>query len=340
MTPAPTAAVSRRRFLRRATVIGAASLGLLTHRVAGAQPPPEITRIRIVHVPAVCFAPQYLAEELLALEGFTDVQYVAVGTRSGPRAVADGRADVTMWPAAEYLAHLDAGRPLVVLAGVHGGCWELFGNDRVRSIRDLRGKSVSVAYLGEGQHLLLAAMLAYVGIDPREVKWVEADTYQRDAMTLFAEGRTDAFFGFPPQPQELRARGIGRVIVSTAEDKPWSQYFCCMFAANREFAQRYPAAAKRALRAILKATDVCASQPQRVARYLADHKYETRYDLSLDALSTVNFTWWRSVNPEDTLRFYALRLHEAGLIKTNPQKLIAQSTDWRFLNELKRELKG
>ena len=37
---------------------------------------------------------------------------------------------------------------------------------------------------------------------------------------------------------------------------------------------------------------------------------------------------------------YALRLHEAGLIKSSPQKVIAQGADWRFLNELKKELKG
>ncbi len=48
---------------------------------------------------------------------------------------------------------------------------------------------------------------------------------------------------------------------------------------------------------------------------------------------------WREYNPEDTVRFYALRLHEVGMIKSTPQKLIAQGTDWRFLNELKRELK-
>jgi hypothetical protein len=42
----------------------------------------------------------------------------------------------------------------------------------------------------------------------------------------------------------------------------------------------------------------------------------------------------------DAVRFYSLRLHEAGLIKSSPQKIIAQGTDWRFLNELKRELKG
>jgi NitT/TauT family transport system substrate-binding protein len=52
------------------------------------------------------------------------------------------------------------------------------------------------------------------------------------------------------------------------------------------------------------------------------------------------YTRWREANPEDTLRFYALRLHEVGMIKTSPEKLIAQGTDWRFLNELKKELKA
>ena len=42
----------------------------------------------------------------------------------------------------------------------------------------------------------------------------------------------------------------------------------------------------------------------------------------------------------DTMRFYALRMHEAGMIKSSPQKIIADGTDWRFLNELKRELKA
>jgi NitT/TauT family transport system substrate-binding protein len=331
---------SRRHFLARASAAGIAALGGLDSRVARADAPPETSKVRIVHVPAVCFAPQYLAEELLRLEGFTDIEYLSLGTRSGPIALADGRADITMWPAAEFIPHLDAARPIVLLAGVHGGCWELFGNERVRSIRDLKGNTVSVSYLGSGQHVQLAAMLSYVGIDPREVKWLDANASWRDAMALFAEGKADAFFGFPPQPQELRARKIGHVIVSTAEDKPWNQYFCCMVGANREFAQRNPVATKRALRAFLKATDLCASNPQAVARYLADHNYETRFDLSLEALKTVNYRLWRDANPEDTLRFYALRLHEVGMIKSNPQKLIAQSTDWRFLNELKKELKA
>ena len=40
------------------------------------------------------------------------------------------------------------------------------------------------------------------------------------------------------------------------------------------------------------------------------------------------------------MRFYALRLREAGMVKSTPQKLIAQGTDWRFVEQLKKELKA
>jgi NitT/TauT family transport system substrate-binding protein len=56
-------------------------------------------------------------------------------------------------------------------------------------------------------------------------------------------------------------------------------------------------------------------------------------------LKQVPYNRWREYDPEDTIRFYSLRLREAGMIKSSPNKIISESTDWRFLNELKRELK-
>jgi len=159
-------------------------------------------------------------------------------------------------------------------------------------------------------------------------------------MRLLAEGRIDAFLGFPPQPQELRAKKIGHVVVNSAVDRPWSQYFCCMVVGNREFVRKHPVATKRAMRAILKAATMCALEPERAARALVDKGFTTRQDYALQAMREVPYGNWREYEPEDTVRFYALRLHEAGMIKSSPQKIIAQGTDWRFLNELKKELKG
>lgn len=113
-----------------------------------------------------------------------------------------------------------------------------------------------------------------------------------------------------------------------------------MVAARREFASRYPVATKRALRAFLKAADICTAEPERVARYLVAKGYEPRYEIGLEVLKSLPYNRWREADPEDTLRFHALRVHEVGMIKSTPQKLIAQGTDWRFLNELKTELKA
>jgi len=244
------------------------------------------------------------------------------------------------WNAGEFIPYLEAIKPVVVLAGVHSGCFEVFGNERVRSIRDIRGKTVAIMYYGGGDHILLSSMLAYVGINPREVSWVPGTSSLLDAMEVFASGKADAFVGFAQQPLELRARKIGKVIVNTSTDRPWSQYFCCMLGANRDFVQRYPVTTKRALRAILKAADICNSDPLKVARFLSDKQYEPRYQVGAELMKSLPYNRWREADPADTIRFHALRLLEVGMIKNNPEKLIAQGTNWRFLNELKKELKA
>jgi len=331
--------LTRRDFLIQTSAIGAATLFGLHHRRASGEPALETSKVRIVHTPAICMAPQYLAEELLRLEGFTEIEYLPLGNRTVPTVLAEGKADISMWDTPGLMPALDAGKPIVLLAGVHSGCYELFGNERVRTIRDLKGKAVAVQWGEGGARVLISSMLAYVGMSPHDVRWVAGEN-TRDAMDLFIEGKADGFIGFAPQPQELRAKKIGHVIVNTAQDRPWSQYFCCMVAANRDYAQRYPIATKRVLRAILKATDICSAEPAIAARYLADHGYERRYAIGLEVMKSLPYNRWREDDPEDTIRFHALRLHEVGMIKSSPQKLIAQGTDWRFLNELKKELKA
>jgi NitT/TauT family transport system substrate-binding protein len=123
-------------------------------------------------------------------------------------------------------------------------------------------------------------------------------------------------------------------------DRPWSQYFCCIAASNRAFVQQHPVATKRAVRALLKATDMCAVEPDRAAQLIVEKGFTPRYDYALQTMQEVPYAKWREYDPEDTVRFYALRLHEIGLIKSTPQKIISQGTDWRFFNELKQELKG
>ena len=163
-----------------------------------------------------------------------------------------------------------------------------------------------------------------------------------DAKKLFLEGRTDALLAYPPDAQELRARKVGHVILDTKQDRPWSQLLCCFVFGNREFVRRHPVATKRALRALLKATDLCSQDPARAARVLVEGKYTApeNYNYALQAIREIAYNQWREYDPDATVRFYALRLREVGMIKSSPQKIIAQGTDWRFLKELKKEMKG
>jgi NitT/TauT family transport system substrate-binding protein len=332
-------ASARRQFLLRGCALSAAgALGIHPDTVH-AEAAPETDRIRFAHAPFICVAPMYLAEQFLAMEGFSRWDYLPVGSRNPIDALASGKVDMAMWNAPELLPHLDAGRNVVVLAGLHGGCYQLFVHEGLRAVTDIKGRRAAVHYHGSGDHVMLSTMLAYVGIDPSHVTWVTGKD-MRNAMDLFAERQADAFVGYAQEPAELRQRKAGRVIVDTAQDRPWSQYFCCMIAANRDFLERNPVATKRAMRAIVKAADVCATDPQGVARFLAAKLYETRYPIGLEVMNGVDYARWRHDNPEDTLRFYGLRLREVGMLKSAPEKLIERGTDWRFLNELKRELKA
>jgi NitT/TauT family transport system substrate-binding protein len=133
---------------------------------------------------------------------------------------------------------------------------------------------------------------------------------------------------------------VGHVILSTAVDRPWSQYFCCTLAGNKEFVATHPVATKRVIRAVLKAADLCASAPESAAQLLVKGGFAPRYDYALETLRDVPYGIWREYDAEDTVRFWALRAHELGLIKSSPQQIIANGTDWRFLAEVKRELKA
>ena len=331
---------TRREFVTVLTMAGASDALGLEARSAAADAPPEIKKIRLVRIPGICIAPQYVAEDLLRTEGFTDVSYIQTPAGiEASRAVALGDADFTIIFSAPVILNIEAGAPVVLLGGVHVGCFELFATERVHSIRDLKGKRVAVQSLQSSQHIFLSSMAAYVGLDPgKDINWA---TYpSAESIRLLAEGKIDAFLAFPPEAQELRARKIGHVVVNSGADRPWSQYLCCMLAGNREFVRKNPIATKRVLRAILKASDLCALEPERSARTVIEKGYATNYEYALQTMRDVTYGKWRQYNPEDTVRFYALRLHEAGMIKSSPQKIVGQANDLRFFKELRQELKN
>ena len=142
--------ISRRRFLR--TLTGATAAGLVTvdARPVAAEPPPETTRLRLLKTPSLCWAPQYIADELLRAEGFTEITHLE-NVSGGPVSIrlAAREADMSLNFVAPNIIRIDRGDPVVFLAGVHVGCFEVFGSEKIGRIRDLRGKTVAVDSSGD-----------------------------------------------------------------------------------------------------------------------------------------------------------------------------------------------
>ena len=329
---------NRRTFLAGVAATGASYFDSTISTRADA---PETTSVRLPQWigGAYCWAGVYLAGEMMRADGLTDVQYVQ-GDPSLDHSewIARGETDFSVNFPPNQIRSIDRGVPIKVLTGLHAGCLELIANLNIQSVQDLRGKRVGIDGFDNSRHIWLSLMAAYVGLDPtRDIEWVVSQT--TSPTELFVQGKIDAFLGTPPQPQELRARKIGHSILNNAIDRPWSQYFCCMISARNEFVNQYPVATKLVLKAILKAADLCASDPQAAANQMVDRGFVKSYDYALQTLTDIRYDRWREFDPEDALRFYALRMRETGMIKSSPEEIIAGGSDFRFLNELKRELK-
>jgi NitT/TauT family transport system substrate-binding protein len=339
--------LSRRDFLKIVGGFGLSATGVALLDACGVGPSAfsskaemlETTAIRLGAIPSICFAPQYLAEDFLKEDGFTDIQYIKMPSISVTESLASGALDISMGFSGPLIIVLDTAESVVMLSGIHVGCFVLFGSEQVNTIQDLKGKSVGITGMGTSEHIFVSSMVAYVGLDPnQDINWAVHPL--AESKQFFTDGKLDAFLAFPPIAQELRAKQIGHVIVDSMMDDPWSGYFCCVTTANRAFARKNPVATKRTLRALFKATDICAREPERAAKFMVDKGYTENYDYALDAMKQIPYNVWRDYDPEDTVRFYALRLREAGMIKSSPEEIIKQGTDWTFLNELKVELKG
>src|SRR5271169_7127208 len=168
---------TRRRFMTTLSLAGAAGF-LGAPRALAADGLLETTAVRFMRTPSICHAPQFIVEDLLRAEGFTEIRYIE-GTSSAEinETVISGKVDFNTHFAPQWVSVIDAGGPITVLSGVHVGCFELFGNEGIRSIRDLKGKTVGVEALGGSDHLFVSVMAAHIGLDPaNDIRWITSQS--------------------------------------------------------------------------------------------------------------------------------------------------------------------
>jgi NitT/TauT family transport system substrate-binding protein len=349
--------VTRRELLQRAAGTAAAlgGAGLIAACAPSGSPiaapgatlpPPETTTVRFVS-PAACDPPTAVAKQFLLEEGFTNIQYVRVPVTTAEWLTAD-KADFHSGYSNFIVANVDAGLPILTLAGIHPGCFELFARPGIASIADLRGRTIAVTAKNASDQFygFFTILLAYIGVAPSEVNFIEIGPDVNALRDAFVDGRSEAFIAPAASGPALHRnpKNPGKVILDTTMDKPWSQYYCCQLVVNRDWARRNPIATKRVTRAVLRATDAVAKDRAAAAHqfvaggFFSTTPATTDEDIVNEVIRDLSYDW-RELDPEETLRFFALRLADAKLIKGTAQQIIAQGSDFAYMRQLRTELK-
>jgi NitT/TauT family transport system substrate-binding protein len=306
--------------------------------------PPETTTLRLPLIPP-CDPWYGYCEPFLREEGFTDLTF-------GAGSLSTGDADLGILYGNSFVAAIDAGTPIVALAGMHTGCIMIVARPGIDSVAGLRGKSVAIntktiTLLGKPvlsvEYGFLLSLITHIGMQPSDVNFVEVGA-TTNVLTPFTDGKVDAIFtAAAVGPLLMRdAKNPGHVILDSSKDKPWSQNYCCMLVTSRDWYTAHPIAAKRLTRAILRATDTAKKDLRAAAKVANDRGtykatpavteqilYEITKDESFD---------WREYDPDDTVRFFALRLADAKLVKKTPQQILTEGADFTYFRQLRTEL--
>ena len=299
--------------------------------------PPETTKIRIAC--NSCDAPIMAAESYLREEGFTDVQISDAATLT---ALTDGKVDMgNLFPPA-YAAALEGGLRVVGLGGLHAGCIEIWAPQSVASLKDLRGHTIVVQAktIRDTVYGNAVMFLKQAGVDPKDVNFVAQS--DADVVKLYLDGKNDAVLVAAAAAEALKANPAnkGHVIFVQNKEEPWSHLDCCLVATTQDWYRANPIAAKRAMRAILRAEDALTADRAAAAKLATDKGLfggANNFNNVRNAVNMLTFNW-RDLDADKSLRVSGAILADTGLMKISVDEL-AKSLDLRILRELQTELK-
>ena len=304
---------------------------------AATLPPPETTSIGLTA--GACDSAIFGAERYLREEGFTDVRISDMGA---PAAITAGTAQLGGTFAQAFFNSIESGPKVVALGGLHTGCVEIWAQPGIASVKDLKGRSITVTSksLPTLGYSYIAMLLKQNGIDPKDVNFVvQADA---NPTQLFLDGKNDAIFvattGIPALMKNPANKG--HVIHSQVMEEPWKSTNCCFVIASEAWYRANPIAAKRAMRAIYRTADALPADRNDAAKLATDKGLFGGAPAFANVREAANMVPldWRAYDVEKAVRFYAPLLTDVGLLKTSTDDLL-KAVDLKSFKELSTELK-
>lgn len=253
-------------------------------------------KIKVAYLGLTCEAPIFVAQEKgMFTEQGIDVEIVKTdwdGLREG---LASGQFQANHTLVMYILKGVEKGSDFKITAGVHTGCLrvQVARNSPIKSVAELKGKKIGVpTNIGSPPAMFASRTLAAAGIDPsveaKEVTWVAMEPGLLGQR--LQQGELDAVATSDPIGTILEGNKITKTIADQAKDQPYADEYCCAVVVNGEFSRKYPSAATKVTKAILKGAKWVQENPKAAAELGIEKKYITaKVEINTQALMQLRY---------------------------------------------------
>jgi NitT/TauT family transport system substrate-binding protein len=309
-------------------LIVAALPSVLTAPALAQEPGSKGSPIVIGTVRFFGFLPAYKIPEILAKDGLFAVNVEFPSATERLEAVAAGYTHFSYAGLTASTILRTKGKSIVVLSSTNDKGRALMAKPELKSVADLKGKTVAVTY-GSIEHMSLLAELVKAGLDPkRDVKILNMPAY--DQPIAYNSGSIDAFMAFEPWAQ-FGLKKFGAKLLTYPYDNPLGTIDSGI-ESTEEFVAKYPAMTKAVIKAHVQAVQWYRQNPEEIIKSGVE-RYKVPEEVMRAAMDNVALSYDIKV---DNLKALAKFLKELGYIDREPEW--EKFVNTRFLEEARKEL--
>ena len=231
---------------------------------------------------SLCLAPVHIA----IINGYFDEEFEAIGQKyevvtsnidTITEQITSGEINAGYGLTGTLMQPISNGLAISFVTGLHRGCTKFYsknGSD-VKSLEDLKGKTIGVASLSDSAPIQLKRKLFSLGF---KVNGSDADiqfvTYaMTDLPTALDNGAVDAIGIHDPVAYNAEKNYDFIKILDIGEDEVFSQEYCCQAYVSQELIAKNPKGAAAYARAIQKAAAFVQALPDEAARLQVENGY-------------------------------------------------------------------
>ena len=253
--------------------------------------------IKVAFLGLTCEAPIFVAHEKgMFTEQGINVEIVKTdwdGLREG---LASGNFHANHTLVMYALKGIEKSSDIKITAGVHTGCLrvQVGTKSTIKHASELKGKKIGVpTNVGSPPAMFASRVLAAAGIDPSlDAKQVSLIAFPPEQLgQRLEQGEIDAIATTDPLGTILEGKKIVKTIADQAKDAPYADEYCCAVIVNGAFAKKYPAAAAKVTKGILKGAKWVQENPKAAAELGVAKKYvAASVEINTQALSMLKYT--------------------------------------------------